>query len=343
MSLQRPARRRFIQIAASCSGAFLLGGMAALHPARARAAGLATHHWTGIALGADASLQISHPDAGTAQALIERCVAEVQRLEGLFSLYRDDSALSILNRQGHLDEPSSDFLTLLNRSVEFSRLTDGMFDVTVQPLWQAYADYFSAADPSQAVSQDAALQLAVQDALKHVDWRKLDVDTGQIRLRQPGMAITLNGIAQGYITDRITQLLAAHGVDHALVNMGEIYGLNPDSAMPEQPWQVGLEDTTRPGTVGRRIPLHNQAVATSGAYGTPFTPDLIHNHLLDPRRGSSSHLYRSVSVVASDATTADALSTAFSLMPEAAIRAVSRDLGVRTYVQAVDRDGVREI
>lgn len=358
MTPQRPARRRFIQISAAFSGTLLLGSAGRL--AIAAQAKQTTHTWSGIALGADASLQITHPDPQVAKALIERCVGEVQRLEHLFSLYRDDSALATLNRQGFLDEPSNDFVTLLNRSKEFSRLTDGMFDVTVQPLWQAYADYFapahdSTASGSQANATAAAaaansltampadLQAHIHDALKRVNWYNIDIDSQRVRLTQPGMAITLNGIAQGYITDRITQLLAASGVDHALVNMGEIYGLNPDSPVAEQPWRVGLEDARRPGNIAARVPIHNQAVATSGAHGTSFTPDMRYNHLLDPRQGLSSHRYHSVSVVAADATTADALSTAFSLMPERDIKALSRELGITTYLQASNEDGIRQV
>ena len=359
MTLKRPARRRFIHISAALGGAFLLTGAglpATTAVARAtatRASRQTTHTWTGIALGADASLQITHPDASVAQALIERCVAEVQRLEGLFSLYRDDSALSMLNRRGFLNDPANDFVTLLDRSKEFSRLTDGAFDVTVQPLWQAYADYFSAnpephshaagGPDAGAATIPAELHQHVQNALKRVNWRHIVIDPSAIRLDQPGMAITLNGIAQGYVTDRITQLLAASGIDHALVNMGEIYGLNPDSPADGQPWRVGLENARQPGHIARRIAIQNQAVATSGAYGTPFTPDMRHNHLLDPRTGLSSHLYRSVSVVAADATTADAMSTAFSLMPETAIRTLSRELGVQTYLQAGDEHAIRQI
>lgn len=361
MMLQRPARRRFIQISAACSGAFLLTGTGSLgvlkgwRAAHANAVAQSTHSWSGIALGADATLQITHPDAGFAQKLIDRCVAEVQRLESLFSLYREDSALVKLNRQGYLDAPPNDFVALLNRSTEFSRLTGGMFDVTIQPLWQAYADHFSgtadiaaqahpASDThSNTTDMPAALRLAIQDALRRVGWRGLSIDTRQVRLLRSGMAITLNGVAQGYITDRITQLLAAHGVDHALVNMGEIYGLNPASPVSGQPWQAGLQDARQPGNIVHRVPLYNQAVATSGAYGTPFTPDLRHNHLLDPQQGTSSYRYHSVSVVAHDATTADALSTAFTLMPETAIKDISRQLGVQTFVQAVDGPGIRLI
>lgn len=359
MTIEHPARRRFIHISAAYGGAFLLSAVGALgknvqaHQASTIRTAQSTHSWTGIALGADASLQVSHPDAQVARDLIERCVAEVRRLEGLFSLYRDDSALSVLNRQGYLTNPSSDFLALLDRSKEFSRLTQGVFDVTVQPLWQAYANHFSSHSGQAAPKNNhpgrsdtalpAPLQQAVQHALKRVDWRQLDIDPQQIRLRQPGMAITLNGIAQGYITDRVTQLLAAQGIHHALVNMGEIYGMNPKMPQPGQSWHIGLEDARQPGNIILRIPVRNRAVATSGAYGTPFTPDLRYNHLLDPRTGTSSHRYKSVSVVATDATTADALSTAFSLMPEAAIRTLSRELDLQTYVQAHGETGIRRI
>lgn len=362
MTLKYPARRRFIHISACYGGAALLTGLGI--PGRKTHASTAstihtaqsTHSWTGIALGADASLQITHPDAQTAQELIERCVAEVRRLESLFSLYRDDSAISLLNQQGYLDNPSSDFLTLLDRSKEFSRLTHGTFDITVQPLWQAYADHFTANNnhTSRAQTPETSrslhgtartsdLDAVVQDTLKRVDWRKLDISTQQVRLQQPGMAITLNGIAQGYITDRVTQLLATQGIDHALVNMGEIYGLNPASDEAQHPWQVGLENARQPGSIINRIPIHNRAIATSGAYGTPFTPDMRYNHLIDPRNGKSSHRYRSVSVVAADATTADALSTAFSLMPETTIRELSKELDIHTYIQAGDEAVVRQV
>lgn len=340
MTLERPSRRRFIHISAAFGGAAILTGLGGLQRSIAAQPPLKTHTWRGIALGADASLQISHPDAAVAGTLIERCMAEVDRLEGLFSLYRENSALARLNRHGFLDDPASDFLTLLGRSKEFSRLTNGMFDITVQPVWQAYADHFATVGEAPQVLP-RSVQRDVGEALKLVDWRKLIIEPQQIHLDQAGMAITLNGIAQGYITDRIVQLLAANGVDHALVNMGEIYGLNPGPS--STPWHVGIENAQQPGSVGKRVPIRNQAIATSGAYGTPFTSDLQHNHLLDPRLGTSSHLYHSVTVIAPDATTADALSTAFSLMPEADIGVLSRKLGVRTYIHAVNDSGIREL
>ena len=118
-------------------------------------AAIAPTTWQGVALGADAELRLYHPDPRAARRLIDQALAELHRLEGIFSLYRDDSALARLNRQGYLADPPADLLRLLGDSLRYSRLTDGAFDPTVQPLWQLYASHFarpgaSAQGPSEA-------------------------------------------------------------------------------------------------------------------------------------------------------------------------------------------------
>lgn len=325
-----PSRRRFICISATVGSLSMLPSISYAVLAHSTTSKLPEHYWEGIALGADASLRISHPDPDAAQQIISRCVEEVQRLEKLFSLYRNDSTLSILNREGVVNEPASDFLALLSQSISFSELTAGKFDVTIQPLWAAYMQHFSSVS-THVNSPDNA---AIQDALKLVNYRKLHVSPEKITLGQAGMAITLNGIAQGYITDRITQLLYQNGIRHALVNMGEIRGIN--QADNSTPWHVGLENPLVPGSFERSINLVNQAVATSSAYGTSWTPDGQYNHLLDPGSGASSSRYRSVSVVAKNATTADALSTAFSLMHESDIKPITSQLALDVYLTRHD-------
>src|SRR6476646_4791290 len=131
------SRRRFISISGAAAGM-------ALFPAAYGAGAFTTSEdavrhlriWRGVALGADAMLQLNHPDPDKANRMIEACIAEVSRLERIFSLYCEDSALCRLNREGRLDDPPVELVELLGRSNEFSRLTDGAFDVTVQPLWK---------------------------------------------------------------------------------------------------------------------------------------------------------------------------------------------------------------
>ncbi len=127
------------------------------------------------------------------------------------------------------------------------------------------------------------------------------------------MALTLNGIAQGYITDRVADVLRTAGLRHCLVDMGEIRALGPRRGGAA--WRLGLEDPVFPGKVSRQMALMDGAVATSGAYGLRFDADGQFNHLFDPRTGECSCRYLSVSVFAPSATQADALSTALSLMP----------------------------
>ena len=212
--MKLPSRRRFIGIAAASSALGLLPWRALAFSARPQA-GLEPVVWRGVALGADAELHLLHPDRDAARRLIDSAVDELRRLETVFSLYRDDSALAVLNRQGHLNDPPADLLRLLSESRRFSVLTGGVFDPTVQPLWQLYAGHFSqpGADPDGPPPAPAR-------GAGQVSHAAVVLDSRAIRYARPGMAVTLNGIAQGYITDRVTDLLRRGGLDRALVDMG---------------------------------------------------------------------------------------------------------------------------
>lgn len=315
----RLSRRRFLVISAA-AGAFLgepaVGGAAA------------PEVWTGTALGARASLRLHHPDRALARAAIGRAVAEVGRLERLFSLYRPDSALSALNREGALAAPPLDMVRLLGAAEEMHRLTGGVFDVTVQPLWRLYAAHFAAGGAATGPSEPA-----IASALARVGQEGITIEARRIALR-PGMALTLNGIAQGYVTDRVTDLLRAEGFGDILVDMGEARGSgrHPDG----RDWTAAL---ARPeGGTWRRLPLRDRALATSAPSGFAFDPAGRFHHLLDPRTGRpAAAAHRSVSVLAPDATTADALSTAFAQMPAAAIEAVlARRPEVSAHLLAAD-------
>jgi len=295
-------RRRFLAISAAAASMALL-------PNVLRAAGTAPHVWRGAALGADAAIQLHHPDRGEADRLIRLCLEEVARLEKVFSLYRADSALARLNRDGALRDPPGDLVRLLEEAVAWGRRSEGAFDVTVQPLWQLYAGHFArpGADPAGPPAT------AVEAARRLVDYRALEVSAERISFARRGMAVTLNGIAQGYVTDRVAERLRAEGMTRVLVDLGEIRALDghPDG----RPWTVGLEDPLRGGP-GATLPVEDRAVATSGGYGTRFDAAGRFTHLFDPASGRSATRWAAVTVAAPDATTADALSTALSVLPE---------------------------
>ena len=312
------SRRRMIAIAASAAGsAFLTGGRTAQAGDPVR--------WHGSALGAQVSIEIHHPDRAEAGRLVERSVVEVRRLERQFSLYRADSAICTLNRTGILVSPDADMVTLLKASLHFADLTDGAFDPTVQPLWQLYADHFSAEKPDPEGPSPQRLA----ETLAKVGRGGLFVSEDRAALTRRGAAITLNGIAQGYATDRVVDSLRGAGLSTTLVNMGEIRAIG---ARPEgTPWRVGLADPERPGVLTETVDLVDRAVATSAGAGFRFDSQGRFTHLFDPATGRSPSLYSTVSVIAPTATEADALSTAFSLMPMSRIRDI---VAVRPNVQA---------
>jgi FAD:protein FMN transferase len=311
-------RRRMIVIAASTAGsAFLAGG-------RTAAAGDPVR-WHGSALGAQVSIEIYHPDRAAAERLVDQCVLDVRRLEQQFSLYRADSAISTLNRTGILVSPDADMVALLKASLLFADLTDGAFDPTVQPLWQLYADHFSSERPDP--EGPSLRQLA--ETLAKVGRGGLLVSADRVALVKHGAAITLNGIAQGYATDRVVERLRKAGLSTTLVNIGEIraIGARPEGA----PWRVGLADPDKPGVLTETIDLVDRAVATSAGAGFRFDSAGRFTHLFDPATGRSPSRYSTVSVIAPTATEADALSTAFSLMPLSGIADI---VATRPGVQA---------
>ena len=281
--------------------------------------------WYGSALGAQVSIEINHPDRVEAKRLVERCVLDVRRLEQQFSLYRADSAICALNRTGILVSPDADMVALLKASLFFADLTDSAFDPTVQPLWQLYADHFSSERPD--LEGPSPQRLA--ETLAKVGRSRLLVSADRVALVERGAAITLNGIAQGYATDRVVEKLRSAGLSTTLVNMGEIraIGARPDGT----PWRVGLADPDKPGTLTETIDLVDRAVATSAGAGFRFNSTGRFTHLFDPKTGRSPSLYSTVSAIAPTATEADALSTAFSLMPLSRIRDI---VAIRPNVQA---------
>lgn len=284
--------------------------------------------WNGIALGADAQLRLLHPDRAHAERLVRMAVAEVHRLERVFSLYREDSALSRLNRQGRLDAPPPDLSRLLTQAIAFGEQTGGLFDPSVQALWDLYAARSRAGRPLPPTPAE------LHAALAKVDYRAIRVEEDAIELERPGMALTLNGIAQGYITDRVTELLRANGLSHAMVDMGEARSLG--SPAPGRPWRAGIADPRDPGRVLDSIDLRDQALATSGGYGTPLDPAGRFTHLFNPHTGQATPRWRSVTVRAPDATTADALSTAFAQMPADTIRGMISRFPVQAWLMAPD-------
>jgi len=304
-------RRRFIKIVATHAAGLSLWQLAdgltnsqRLHPVR----------WQGYTLGAVGNFTLFTDAPKTAQAVLQMCFKEMRRLESLFSIYDGESELSRLNVNGRLNSPSADWLPLLKAVERAHRITGGLFDPTVQPLWSVYSDHFRKF-PNATTGPNSS---TVQEALEKVGWCHLNYDSSSIQFDQPGSCLTLNGIAQGFITDRVTDILKEEGFQHALVELGETRAIG---CHPEQrPWKIGIKDASKPGELVLTAEVDNTALATSGSYGSLFSNDGNYHHLIDPFSGLPKTHWQSLSVIAPTATEADALSTGLSFADETALQ-----------------------
>lgn len=282
--MTKMTRRRFLSISAALT---LTPGMATAST------------WRGYALGGEAEITLRGPSDVTHKAL-DAAIDTLRQGEALFSLYDPSSTLSHLNRAGHLRPVPTAFHALLREANIVHGATDGLFDPTVQTLWHA-----PDADPSL------------------IDWTRVQIAPDAIALGT-GQSITLNGIAQGAITDMVAATLRDHGLTDCLINIGEFAALGG-------PWTVGIADPLSDIVATRR--LHDGAIATS----SPLA-DLRGTapHIHHPRGGAP--LWSTVSVEAPSAARADAASTALTLTPLTEFARVKQALNL-TRITAVDFDG----
>ena len=284
---QRLSRRRFLCISA-----------AAFAGAGARDAAANTAFWRGAALGAATSMRLVGISPDAARPVFLDVERELTRLEAIFSLYRPGSELDRLNATRRLRSPSPELLAVLSTSDRLNRATGGAFDPTVQPLFTASA--LAVARGRRPTREE------IRSARELVGWGSVRFDSTEVRLERPGAALTLNGIAQGYITDRIAALLRDRGLTDVLVDMGEVaaLGTGPGGRF----WQAGIADTS--GSVRRRITLRDRALATSSPQSTLLDPAGELGHIFDPKTGTGATQLTLVSVSAHRADVADGLSTA---------------------------------
>jgi FAD:protein FMN transferase len=314
--MRNVTRRRAFRIVAAAAGLpLLIAGVRAAQP-KPR-----FFTWQGEVLGAASELTLWHADEARARRAILKVRHEIARCEGIFSLYRD-SEVTRLNRDGVV-RPSPALVDVIDVSQRLGTISGGAFDITVQPLWRTYEEHFWSR--SHVAPDIRARTFDVAHAL--VDFRRVQAGTKRIEV-PPGMAITLNGIAQGFITDRIADLLRNEGFDQAMVDLGEwrALGEHPEG----RPWR----GVTRSG----EIELSDNALAVSSGAGTTFEPNGQFHHIFDPATGASAATLTEAAVIAPRAMIADALATAICVVGEK--RAAALLAGYpRTRAIVTRRDG----
>jgi thiamine biosynthesis lipoprotein len=303
-----------------------LGGMAGAAVDAAEADQLPLHSGAALAFGTTISIAVRHADPEIAQQAIAAALGEARRVDALMSLHQPPSQVFRLNRDKVLHGPDRHLLTVLEHARTLSRLTQGAFDVTVQPLWRAF-------DAARGVPPESERMRAQ----RLVGWTQVQAGPERVVLARPGMAITLNGLAQGYATDLALAALRRQGIRHALVDTGEYGALGRTDG---RPWRLGIRDPRHEDALAASVVLDGRCVATSGDYASAFTSDLRHHHIFDPASGDSPTELASVTVLAPTGLEADGLSTAFMVMGARRSHALAAHLpGVDLLT--IGKDGAR--
>ena len=289
-----------------------------------------------LKMGTHFEIQVRAHSESEARAAIDAAFDEIDRVEARLSEWKDSSDISILNRAagGPPLAVGDDLVAVVARASEISSMTEGAFDIT----FAACGGLWSFREPTR-VPTEAELGACRE----HVNWRNVGIDPirGTLALPDPAMRIGISGIGKGYGVDRAASVLESRGIRDYIVDGGGDIRLAVSPG--HRPWSVGIADPRRPGELWGSLEDASGAVVTSGDYEAFFVRDGVrYHHILDPRSGLPSHGASAVTVIAPDATTADALATGLLVLgPERGMALVERLPGVEALFLVEDREDSR--
>ena len=268
-----------------------------------------------LVMGTFARVVVVATDTETARKCIEIAFAEIDKVDELMSDYKSDSEIGIVNKNAaeHAVQVGEATFEVLQRSVEFSRLTEGAFDITVGPL----VDLFRTAKENQ-VTPDRE---EIEKAKSKVGYEKLILDKTDrtVQFTVEGMRLDLGGIAKGYAIDKAIEAMKNNGALGAMVDIGGDIRCFGVPAKGKNRWLIGLQDpnlnTDSSGGLVLKLKIADGAIATSGDYQQfALIEGKKYSHIINRQTGPGAEGPSSVTIIADNATDADALATAVSVM-----------------------------
>ncbi len=276
-----------------------------------------------MGFGTTVWLQAAHHDTQELEKALSSCVALLHDIERELSLYLPSSALCRLNAAGSFQGTAPHLFRMLKIANNISSQCNGMFDVTMQPLWQVWRAAHEDGNEPSAKLIDTTCQL--------VNWRGIAMSQDTIKFKRKGMSVSLNGIAQGYAADQVRIQLASYGIQTARIDTGETTSLQPIGSVNSESFFIEDRFNMASGT-GPVVVPNGRAMATSSDAHTTFFSHHEH-HILQPQTGHSPHYWASVTVIANSCTLADALTKVFFMLPSQQIQAAADRWGVAVVLQ----------
>ncbi len=273
-------------------------------------AGLTNAEWLtedATIMGTTIRVEVWHPKEEVRQKGAQLVLEEMERINRLMSPYIDQSQLSKINKYAHEGpiEIDKDLFAVIKKSLEISELTQGAFDITYASVGHMF-NYRKKIKPSD---------IEIDRAREFINYKNviLDHEKCTVSFAKQGVKIDLGGIAKGFAVDQGINALIDLGVEHALVSAGGDTRILGDRL--GRPWLVGIRDPENPDEVAAMLPLQNEALSTSGDYERFFIEDGVkYHHIINPGTGKSASGLRSVSILGTDSTTTDALSTSIFIL-----------------------------
>jgi FAD:protein FMN transferase len=282
-------------------------------------------------MGTAIGVELWSEDAAAGESAIDAVMAEMHRIDRAMSPHKPGSELSRINRDAAAGPVpvSAEMARLLARAHDFSVLSAGAFDITFAAVGNLY-DYRERVRPTEE-------QVAAARACVGYRNLVLDMKARTVRFALPGMRIDLGGFAKGHAVDNAASILRHRGIRHAIVSAGGDSRVIGDRR--GRPWTVGVRDPRRPGEMSALLPLEDVSISTSGDYERYFDADgQRFHHLIDPATGRSPTGVHSVTILAEDGLTTEALSkTVFVLGVEKGLRLIETQRGVDAVI--VDANG----
>ncbi len=265
---------------------------------------------TRLAMGTFVSMTLLHSSRDQAEDAMGEAFFEIDRLSRSISRFDETTAVAQLNREGFLKDVPPEVSEVVKRALKYYRVSNGAFDISVKPVVDLFKEKFSQEQKMPPTEAE------LQEALRLVNASNIEFKGSSLRFKRPGMGITLDGIAKGYIVDRASQVLAKHRIKNHLINAGgdiRTMGHRRD----KKPWTIAVQDPQKKKHYPDIIHMTDGAIATSGNYEIYFDKEKMFHHIVNPSTGLSPDESTSVSVVAETAMDADALSTSvFVMNPE---------------------------